>query len=232
MTDILHLRDHGEAVAHFRHALIGAFWRATCRTANWPPPCALFPRSAIDPGFRRHAQLFGAHPGALAVRVSLRRMQPCDRGPLRSRSWTTARRRASHAALRHPSRAPRRLGPLILRTLEADGRIERGKVSASTVRKLLREQGLDRVACATARDQDPIALANCASDASGKATSATDHPHARRPTYPRTHPRFDRRLFAISRRSRSPPDRARERHARSPGARYTHSRQTRYLIPR
>jgi transposase InsO family protein len=36
--------------------------------------------------------------------------------------------------------------PLILRTLEADGRIERSKVSASTVRKLLREQGLDRVA--------------------------------------------------------------------------------------
>jgi putative transposase len=42
----------------------------------------------------------------------------------------------------HPNASAR----LIVRTLEADGRLEAGTIKPSTVRKLLREQGLDRVA--------------------------------------------------------------------------------------
>jgi putative transposase len=45
---------------------------------------------------------------------------------------------------------PRTSIPVILRTLEADGRIEPGLVSASTVRRLYAEAGLDRVAVAEA----------------------------------------------------------------------------------
>ncbi len=41
----------------------------------------------------------------------------------------------------HPSASV----PLMLRTLEADGRLEKGQVSATTVRRLLAEAGLDKV---------------------------------------------------------------------------------------
>jgi len=148
MTDILHLRDHGEAVAHFRHALIGA----------------LLARDLS------HGEL------ASALRaLSQKRHRPPDSDDTRSYSvptlerWLYAFRSGGMQALRPAGRSDRGRGrllgaelrtllcdirrehpdasvPLILRTLEADGRIERGKVSASTVRKLLREQGLDRVA--------------------------------------------------------------------------------------
>jgi transposase InsO family protein len=148
MTDLLHPRDHGEAVAHFRHALIGA----------------LLARDLS------HGEL------ACALRaLAQQRHRPPDSNDTRSYSvptlerWLYAFRSGGMAALRPAGRSDRGRGrllgaelrtllcdirrehpdasvPLILRTLEADGRIECGKVSASTVRKLLREQGLDRVA--------------------------------------------------------------------------------------
>ena len=45
-----------------------------------------------------------------------------------------------------PPGAHRRLGPVILRTLVADGRLEPGAISASSVRRFYQEKGLDRVA--------------------------------------------------------------------------------------
>jgi transposase InsO family protein len=144
----LHPRDHGEAVAHFRHAIIGAL-------------CARdMSHGDLSAALRALAQQRHRAPGADETRTYS--VPTLER-------WYYAFRQGGMEGLRPTGRSDRGRGrdlgdelrallcdirrehpdasvPLILRTLEADGRIEHGKVSASTVRKLLREQGLDRVA--------------------------------------------------------------------------------------
>ena len=141
-------RDHGEAVAHFRHAIIGALsardlsrgelavaFRALAQQRHRPPD-ADGTRSYSVPTLERwyYAYRLG---GMDALRPAAR----SDRGRGRDLG-AELRTLLCDIRREHPDASV----PLILRTLEADGRIERSKVSASTVRKLLREQGLDRVA--------------------------------------------------------------------------------------
>jgi len=141
-------RDHGEAVAHFRHAIIGALLARDLSHGE------------LAIALRVLAQQRHRPPGVEGTR--------CYSVPTLER-WYYAFRAGGMDGLRPTGRSDRGRGrdlgaelrtllcdirrehpdasvPLILRTLEADGRIERGKVSASTVRKLLREQGLDRIA--------------------------------------------------------------------------------------
>jgi putative transposase len=147
MTGLLP-RDHGEAVAHFRHALIGvllardlsrgelaAALRVLAQQRHRPPDSDDTRRYSV-PTLERWYYAFRA--GGMD---GLRPQGRSDRGRGRDLG---AELRALLCDIRreHPDASV----PLILRTLEADGRIERGKVSASTVRKLLREQGLDRIA--------------------------------------------------------------------------------------
>jgi len=141
-------RDHGEAVAHFRHAIIGALLArdlsrgelaAALRTLaqqRHRPPDADDTRCYSVPTLERWYYAFRTD-GMQGLRPAGR----SDRGRGRDLG-AELRTLLCDIRREHPDASV----PLILRTLEADGRIERGKVSASTVRKLLREQGLDRVA--------------------------------------------------------------------------------------
>jgi transposase InsO family protein len=141
--------DHAEEIATFRHALIGAL-------------CA---RGALDHGelaaaFRELAQQRVRPPGADATRTfsvatlerwyyafkqggleALRPRARSDRG--RGRDLPPELRELLCDIRReHPSASV----PLILTTLAADGRLAKSKVKPTTVRRLLRERGLDRVA--------------------------------------------------------------------------------------
>lgn len=141
-------RDHGEAVAHFRHAILGALlardlsrgelaaaFRALAQQPHRPPDGDVT-RTYSVPTLERWYYAFreGGMDG-------LRPAGRSDRGRGRDLG-AELRTLLCDIRREHPDASV----PLILRTLEADGRIEHGKVSPSTVRKLLREQGLDRIA--------------------------------------------------------------------------------------
>jgi putative transposase len=144
----LNPKDHAEAVATFRHAVIG-------------PLCAReLPRGELAAAIRAIASERFRAPGSTrtksyAVPTLERWLYAYRRGGLaalqpRARS-DRGRGRAMHSELRqllcdirreHPSASAR----LIVRTLEADGRLKPGTVKPGTVRKLFRQQGLDRIA--------------------------------------------------------------------------------------
>jgi len=140
--------DHAEEVATHRHAVIG-------------PLCALeLPRGALAETIRGLSQMRFRAPGADLTRCysvptlerwyyayrahGLHGLKPqgrCDRG--RGRKLTpTLRALICDIRREYPSAS----AALIVRTLEADGRLECGRVKPSTVQKLLRQAGLDRIA--------------------------------------------------------------------------------------
>ena len=141
-------RDHAESVATFRHAVIGPLCtrdlthgqlaealRELSRIAVRPPDSELTKRYSVTTLER---WLYAYRQGGLAA---LRPRERSDRG--RGRHLTTELRQLICDIRReHPSASAR----LIVRTLEADGRLEPGTIKPGTVRKLLRQQGLDRVA--------------------------------------------------------------------------------------
>jgi putative transposase len=141
-------KDHGEAVATFRHAVIGpvcarelshgdlaAALREISQTRVRPPNATRTKMYSV-PTLERW--LYAYRQGGLSA---LRPHERADRG--RGRDLTDALRKLICDIRReHPSASAR----LIVRTLEADGRLERGTVTPSTVRKLLRQEGLDRIA--------------------------------------------------------------------------------------
>lgn len=141
-------KDHAEAVATFRHAVIGplcarAFSRGelaaamrALSTERFRPPLATRTRTYAVPTLQRW--LYAYRRGGLAA---LRPRERSDRG--RGRRMTPELRQLVCDIRReHPSASAR----LIVATLEADGRLERGRVKPGTVRKLLRQAGLDRIA--------------------------------------------------------------------------------------
>jgi transposase InsO family protein len=141
-------KDHAESMATFRHAVIGPLCtrdlthgqlaealRELSRIAVRPPGSALTKRYSVTTLER---WLYAYRQGGLAA---LRPQERSDRG--RGRRLTPELRQLICDIRReHPSASAR----LIVRTLEADGRLEPGTIKPGTVRKLLREQGLDRVA--------------------------------------------------------------------------------------
>jgi transposase InsO family protein len=141
-------KDHAEAVATFRHAVIGPLCarelshgeladalREIASTRVRPPGSDLTKTYSV-PTLERW--LYAYRQGGLSA------LQPrarSDRG--RGRHLTGELRQLICDIRReHPTASAR----LIVRTLEADGRLEPGTIKPSTVRKLLRQQGLDRVA--------------------------------------------------------------------------------------
>jgi putative transposase len=141
-------KDHGEAVATFRHAVIGpvcarelshgdlaAALRELSQTRVRPPNASRTKTYSV-PTLERW--LYSYRRGGLAA---LRPQGRSDRG--RGRDLTdTLRGLICDIRREHPSASAR----LIVRTLEADGRLEVGAVKPGTVRKLLRQEGLDRIA--------------------------------------------------------------------------------------
>jgi transposase InsO family protein len=145
--DPLVVTDHAEAVALFRSEIIGALCRrdldhgelaAELRALSrrrYRPPDADYTRRYSVPTLERWLYRYKAG-GLAALRPKVR----SDKG--RAQALTDAQRALLGDIRReHPNASV----PLILRTLVADGRLERGIVSEATVRRFFVEQGLDRV---------------------------------------------------------------------------------------
>lgn len=157
MDDELGPRDAAEEVALFRAQVIGPL---LCRGAlehgeladamralsEQPvrPPGSVRTRTYSVPTLERWYYAYRA--GGLAALHPERRS---DRG--HAQRLTEGQR---NLLLGIRKERPRVSAALILRTLEADGRIDRGVVSESTVRRLFGEHGLDRASMAQ-RDREP-----------------------------------------------------------------------------
>ena len=146
-SQALALADHGEAVALFRSEIIGALCRRdldhgelaeelrALSQRRYRPPGAEATRRFSVPTLQRWLYRYKA--GGLAA---LRPKTRSDQG--RAQSLTDGQRTLLADIRReHPNASV----PLILRTLVADGRLDRGAVSEATVRRFFVEQGLDRV---------------------------------------------------------------------------------------
>lgn len=141
-------KDHAEAVATFRHAVIGPVCARELSRGDLAdalreisatrvrPPGSTRTKTYSVPTLERW--LYAYRKGGL---VALRPRGRNDRG--RGRALTDELRRLiCDIRLEHPNASAR----LIVRTLEADGRLDSGVIKPSTVRKLLRQEGLDRIA--------------------------------------------------------------------------------------
>jgi transposase InsO family protein len=140
-------KDHAEAVALFRSEIVGALTRreldrgelslalTQLSQQRFRPPQAKATKAYSVATLERWYYAYKSG-GLEALRPSPR----SDRG--RCRELTEAQRTLL-AAIReeHPSASV----PVILRTLVAEGRLEAGAISASSVRRFYQELGLDRV---------------------------------------------------------------------------------------
>ena len=156
MPDLM-AKDHAEEVAIFRSQVIGALAhreltrgelraeRSRLSTQRYRPPDSDLTRTFSIPTLERW--LYRYRRGGLAA---LRPEPRSDRG--RAKTLTPEQRtllldiRKEHA---NASVA------LILRTLVADGRLAEKAVSAATVRRLYREQGLDKTSLRAASGATP-----------------------------------------------------------------------------
>ncbi|MDO9021740.1 MAG: DDE-type integrase/transposase/recombinase [Deltaproteobacteria bacterium] len=145
--DDLHPKDHAEAVALFRSEVIGALTRrdlargelraelTALSTKHYRPPQAkrtrTFSVTSLERWYYAYKSrgLAGLVPEARSDRGRGRDLAPTLRTLL-----LDIRREQPSASV-----------PLVLRTLVADGRLARGTVSPSTVRRLYAEHGLDRI---------------------------------------------------------------------------------------
>ena len=145
--DDLHPKDHAEAVALFRSEVIGALTRrdlargelhaelTALSQKHYRPPQAkrtrTFSVTSLERWYYAYLSrgLAGLRPEARSDRGRGRDLAPTLRTLL-----LDIRREQPSASV-----------PLILRTLVADGRLARGTVSPSTVRRLYAEHGLDRI---------------------------------------------------------------------------------------
>lgn len=149
MTDLQSLKpkDHAEAVAIFRTELIGALTRrdldhgelpATLKelaSERYRPPGAETTRKFSVQTLERWYYAYKAG--------SLDALRPGPRSDSGRAQELTAEQRTLLCDIRreHPSASV----PLILRTLTLDGRLSKDAVSASTVRRLFADEGLDRI---------------------------------------------------------------------------------------
>ena len=145
--DSLIATSHGESIALFRSEIIGALSRReldhgelACELRmlsehRYRPPGSDATRTYSVPTLERW--LYAYKAGGLAALIPKPRS---DKG--RAQSLTEPLRQLlSDIRREHPNASV----PLIVRTLVADGRLERGVISEATVRRFFVEQGLDRV---------------------------------------------------------------------------------------
>jgi putative transposase len=139
-------KDHAEAIALFRSEIVGALTRreldrgelslvlTELSQQRFRPPRAASTKTYSVPTLERWYYAYKSG-GLEALRPSPR----SDRG--RCRELTEAQRSLLEAIREeHPSASV----PVILRTLVAEGRLEAGAISASSVRRFYQERGLDR----------------------------------------------------------------------------------------
>ena len=146
MSDSLVPRDHAEAVALFRAQVIGALTRSTLSRGELAAELRTLAARKYRPPRSRATKCYGVstlerwyyayrHGGLAALRPDAR----ADRGHARA---LTPAQRALVLDIRREY--PGASAALILRTLEFDGRLPTGVVSASTVARLLRDAKLPR----------------------------------------------------------------------------------------
>lgn len=149
MTDLQSLKpkDHAEEVAIFRSEIVGALTRrdldhgelaATLKDLSaerYRPPGADSTRRFSIPTLERWYYAYKAG--------SLDALRPEPRSDSGRAQDLTVEQRTLLCDIRreHPSASV----PLILRTLTLDGRLSKDAVSASTVRRLFADEGLDRI---------------------------------------------------------------------------------------
>lgn len=146
--DTLAPKDHGERMALFRSEIIGGLTRRELNRGQlrkaleqlsqerFRPPDADSTRTYSVTTLERWLYRY-KHGGLKALKPSGR----SDRGRGRE---LTAQLKELLLDIRREHRSAS--VPLILRTLVADGRLQKGTVSPQTLRRLYRESGLDRVA--------------------------------------------------------------------------------------
>lgn len=139
-------RDHAEAVALFRAELVGPLTRRELDRGELAAALRELAKATYRPPGRRATRRFGVSTferwyyayvagGLTALRPEAR----SDRG--RGRALTPELRELLLDIRReHPTAS----APLIIRTLVADGRLQAGLVSPTTVTRLYRDAGLER----------------------------------------------------------------------------------------
>lgn len=140
-------KDHAEAVALFRSEIVGALTRRELDRGELAQALDELSQKRFRPPSAKSTKTFSVatlerwyyayKTGGLEA---LRPAPRSDRGRCRE---LTPEQRQLLAAVReeHPSASV----PVILRTLVAEGRLDQGAISASSVRRFYQEQGLDRV---------------------------------------------------------------------------------------
>lgn len=146
MTDTLTPKDGAEEVAHFRAQLIG------------PLLVRDLPRGELQSRLSELSQIRVRPPGSKILRTyavpTLQRWYYLHRkGGIAALAPAPRRDRGAARALSDDQRElllqirrehPRASAELIVRTLELDGRLQTGQVSAGTLRRLFAQHGLDR----------------------------------------------------------------------------------------
>lgn len=146
MTESLQPKDHAERVAHFRAQLLG------------PLLVGELQRGELRAGLRELADKPVRPPGSSVSRTysvaTLERWYyRCRNGGVAALAPAPRKDRGAARALNEAQRTllleirreyPRASAELIIRTLELDGRLPKGAVSPSTLRRLFAEHGLDR----------------------------------------------------------------------------------------
>jgi transposase InsO family protein len=145
--ETLEPKDFAEAVALFRAEIIGALTRRQLARGelarelralskqHWRPPGSAILTTYAVPTLERWYYAY-RQSGLLALRPEPR----ADRGHARA---LTPEQRELLCDIRREH--PRAATPLILATLDAEGQLDKDQVSASSVNRLFRDQGLDRV---------------------------------------------------------------------------------------
>lgn len=147
MSKTLTPQDHAEAVALFRSEIVGALTRRELDRGELAQALAQLSEQRFRPPLAKSTKAYSVATlerwyyayksgGLDALRPSPR----SDRGRCRD---LTAGQRQLLSAIReeHPSASV----PVILRTLIAEGRLDKDAISASSVRRFYQEQGLDRI---------------------------------------------------------------------------------------
>jgi len=156
---ILKPQDQAEALALFRSEIVGALVRRELEHGDLKAAFLELSRQRFRPPRARGSRSYSAvtlerwyyayKSGGLDA---LRPRARTDRG--RGRELSPEQRDLLLAIRReHPHVSV----PVILRTLVADGRLEAGSVSASTVRRLYAQEGLDRISLRNG-DRDKVRL--------------------------------------------------------------------------
>jgi transposase InsO family protein len=154
MMSTLTPKDHAEAVALFRSEIVGALTRRELDRGELSQALAELSQQRFRPPGAKTTKAYSVatlerwyYAYKSGNLEALRPSPRSDRGRCRELSET---QRKLLAAIReeHPSASV----PVILSTLVAEGRLQAGAISASSVRRFYQERGLDRISLRSGND--------------------------------------------------------------------------------